>query len=213
VVDRNGDTHSVKSGKRKWQIFLYSRSRFLQDRQFRVMNGIGDILLQCIDAFPEDYGDYLSDKQRYKERLRPHMRELRQKLSDKQRCAAFVDKSMFNAGEVEYLTVLDDQCYHVFHREDVVSAVADNVAVENSKKRARNQTADQKAVFKWGTIIGEIEMRRDNSHRRREIKFWLNKPRTMHLLRASILQHETLVPNTLIVYGQAVSKFAPKHRE
>jgi hypothetical protein len=200
VVDRNGDTHSVKSGKRKWQIFLYSRSRFLQDRQFRVMNGIGDILLQCIDAFPEDYGDYLSDKQRYKERLRPHMRELRQKLSDKQRCAAFVDKSMFNAGEVEYLTVLDDQCYHVFHREDVVSAVADNVAVENSKKRARNQTADQKAVFKWGTIIGEI-------------KFWLDKPRTMHLLRTSIQQHEMLVPNTLIVYGRAGSKFAPKHRE
>lgn len=39
VVDPSGDTHSVKSGQKKWQIFLYSLSRFQNDSAFKVMEG------------------------------------------------------------------------------------------------------------------------------------------------------------------------------
>src|SRR3990167_1963306 len=48
VIDPSGDAHSVKSGHKKWQIFLYGLGRFESDDAFRVMNGIGDLLIQCI---------------------------------------------------------------------------------------------------------------------------------------------------------------------
>jgi len=42
VIDPSGDAHSVKSGEKKWQIFLYGLGRFWTDDTFGAMNGIGD---------------------------------------------------------------------------------------------------------------------------------------------------------------------------
>ena len=35
VIDLNGDAHSVKSGKLKWQIFMYKENRFCRGFRFR----------------------------------------------------------------------------------------------------------------------------------------------------------------------------------
>ena len=40
VIDLLGDAHSVKSGAKKWQIFLHSPSRFERDIIFRRLNGL-----------------------------------------------------------------------------------------------------------------------------------------------------------------------------
>ncbi len=53
VIDKSGDLYSVKSGKKKWQIFLYSKKRFENDYSFRVMNGMGQLLLKCTKCFPD----------------------------------------------------------------------------------------------------------------------------------------------------------------
>jgi hypothetical protein len=58
VIDPSGDAHSIKSGDKKWQIFLYGYSRFQTDDAFAVMNGLGALLLQCIDAFPKTFAEY-----------------------------------------------------------------------------------------------------------------------------------------------------------
>lgn len=34
VIDPSGDAHSVKSGDKHWQLFLYGRNRFLTDDGF-----------------------------------------------------------------------------------------------------------------------------------------------------------------------------------
>ena len=34
VIDPSGDAYSVKSGSKKWQIFLYGRNRFINDDGF-----------------------------------------------------------------------------------------------------------------------------------------------------------------------------------
>jgi hypothetical protein len=52
VIDPSGDAHSVKSGYKNWQLFLYGRNRFLTDDGFLALNGIGQLLVHCIDAFP-----------------------------------------------------------------------------------------------------------------------------------------------------------------
>ena len=43
VIDLSGDAHSVKSGAKKWQIFLYGLGRFGSDDAFSVMNGLGEL--------------------------------------------------------------------------------------------------------------------------------------------------------------------------
>ena len=68
VIDPAGDAHSVKSGNIKWQIFLYGRNRFLEDDGFQALNGIGSLLVHCIDAFPPRYNDYVDNKAAAKER-------------------------------------------------------------------------------------------------------------------------------------------------
>ena len=57
VIDPAGDAHSVKSGRKKRQVFLYSRDRFLNDDGFQALNGIGSLPVHCIDAFPPRYSD------------------------------------------------------------------------------------------------------------------------------------------------------------
>ncbi|MEO0257689.1 MAG: hypothetical protein ABIM74_10415, partial [candidate division WOR-3 bacterium] len=49
VIDSDGRSYSVKSGEKKWQIFLYGKRRFEEDYTFRGMNGIGAILVECIE--------------------------------------------------------------------------------------------------------------------------------------------------------------------
>ncbi len=108
VVDQSGDTHSVKSGQKKWQIFLYGRNRFLNDDGFQALNGIGGLLVHCIDAFPPSYKEYRQNPEVAKERLRTPMRELKDRFQRKALLRAFLSKSIFNGGEVDYLTILHD---------------------------------------------------------------------------------------------------------
>ena len=125
VIDPAGDAHSVKSGQKKWQIFLYSRSRFLEDDGFQALNGIGSLLVHCIDAFPPRYSDYEDNKAAAKERLKTPMRELKDRFQRKALLRAFLRKSVFNGGEVNYLTILHGDKYHVYWSDDVVRAMAD----------------------------------------------------------------------------------------
>lgn len=55
VKDRNGKFHSVKSGN-KWQVFLYGYDRICSSRCL-------NILQPCLDAFPEDYSQYVKDRE------------------------------------------------------------------------------------------------------------------------------------------------------
>lgn len=112
VIDPSGDSHSIKGRQKKWQIFLYGLKRFEED--FRAMNGIGEILINCINVFPKSFDEYQKNKIETKGKLRPHMVELAKKLQDKHRLKVFISKAMFNGGEVNYLTAFDNDKFHVF---------------------------------------------------------------------------------------------------
>jgi hypothetical protein len=62
VIDRSGDAHSVKGGVKRWQFFLYSKSRFETDDAFQSMNGIGQLLIKALEVFPINYADYVKNK-------------------------------------------------------------------------------------------------------------------------------------------------------
>ena len=91
VIDPSGDSHSVKSGDKKWQIFLYGLSRFETDTAFLAMNGIGRILINCINSFPKTFEEYQTSKNSGKQRLRKSMIHLKNKLRENYRLHAFLN--------------------------------------------------------------------------------------------------------------------------
>lgn len=207
VIDPSGDAHSVKSGQKKWQIFLYGLGRFESDDAFRVMNGIGALLIECIKSFPDTFDEYTADKMAAKERLRIHMRALLEKLKDKPRLRAFFNKSLFNGGEVNYLTIKDNGLFHVFLNTDVLEVFSENLTVANSRAISMGHIAEQKVIFLHeGKNFAELEMRNDSKIHYREIRFNMLKPRAMALLLEKLPVTATY-NEKVVVHGSASKKF------
>ncbi|MCM8792827.1 MAG: hypothetical protein NC826_06815 [Candidatus Omnitrophica bacterium] len=206
VVDFEGRSYSVKSGEKKWQIFLYGKTRFESDYAFKGMNGIGELFLQCITSFPVSRNLYLKNKEFYKRKLQKPMRALCKKLKEKRLLAAFIDKSMFNSGEVDFLVIKNKDIFHVFWSREVVDILTQYFIVENSKARQRNQFDDQKVIFKiQDKTYGEIEMRNDSYIHYREVKFWLDKNLVFELLVKNINKNKEF-KKRIILYGKAINK-------
>lgn len=206
VIDGEGYSYSVKSGEKKWQIFLYGKTRFSEDYTFKGMNGLGELFLQCIDSFPESRDDYIQNKAVYKTKLQEPMRELAKKFKEKRILEAFLDKSIFNSGEVDFLVIKSDANYHVFWGKEVVKILAKYFEPENSKSRGKDQFDAQKVVFKvYGKTCGEIEMRNDSEVHYREVKFWLGKDMTFELLTKEMTKTE-IFNYRVILHGDSVIK-------
>lgn len=211
VIDLSGDAHSVKSGAKKWQIFLYSPGRFERDMIFRRLNGLGQLLLDCLAVFPNKFEEYKQNKIFYKNQLKKLMQKLKERMQNKETLRAFLEKSFFNAGEVAYLTIKQNNCFNVFHGDDIVKILTENISVENSK-------GEQKVIFKIKNLnlktlkrfprvtIGEIEMRNESEVHFREIKFWMSKIRTFELLKNNVLPAKE-IKSRLSVYGKAIKTF------
>ena len=206
VIDPAGDAHSIKSGEKKWQVFLYSRSRFESDDGFQALNGVGSLLIHCIDAFPPRYEDYRGDENSAKERLRTPMRELKDRFQRKALLRAFLRKSIFNGGEVDYLTFLNDGKFHVFLNNDVINAMGEHFTVANSGSRGNNPP-EQKVLFKYhGRNVGELEMRNDSPRHYQEVRFNMNKLPAVALLMGSVREQRNY-SDLVIVYDGAIRKF------
>ena len=207
VIDPAGDAHSVKAGKKKWQIFLYGRNRFLRDDGFQALNGIGTLLVHCIDAFPPNYGDYERDKAAAKIRLQTPMRELRDRFQRKALLRAFLRKSIFNGGEVNYLTVLREPKFHVYWSDDVVTALAGAFQVVNSVARSQGQFDDQKVLFRYKEQnVGELEMRNDSPTHYAEIRFNMNREPFLTLLDEVMLPSSDFSQDVQL-WGKAINTF------
>lgn len=207
VVDFNGDTHSLKSGEKRWQIFLYGKGRLETDYAFQAMNGIGQLLLQALCIYPDTYEEYQNNKLHYKQELQVLMRALKNKFQEKHRVQAFLNKAMFNGGEVNYLTIKHDKIYHVFDYRDVVDCMSENFTIINSLARNPSQISEQKVIFKYkGFNAGELEIRNSGSNHYREVLFVMNKLRIVRLLFDHILKTSEF-NEQVHVYGHASRKF------
>lgn len=208
VIDLEGRAYSVKSGEKKWQIFLYGKTRFETDPTFGGLNGLGELFLECINSFPESRDVYIMEKHLYKEKLQTPMRKLCQKLTNKKLLAAFLEKSIFNSGEVDFLVIKDQDKFHVFWNRDTVRVLTESYEVENSKAKTKNQIDYQKVLFKVdGKTHGEIEMRNDSEVHYREVKFWLSKKLTLNLLKSKI-KDERIINDRIILHAEAVKKLS-----
>lgn len=207
VIDPSGDAHSVKGGEKKWQVFLYGLARFESDYAWNSMNGIGALLAECINSFPLTYEEYQRDKNAAKQRLRIPMVELAERLQNRNLLRAFISKSLFNSGEVNYLTVKHDDLFHVFLNSDVVQVLGACLEVCNSKAITAGQTPEQKVLFRYkGKTLGELEMRNDSPIHYREVRFNMMKPKIIEALFDNIELVRSYSSNVR-VYGNAAKRF------
>ena len=218
VIDAQHRSHSVKAGT-WWQIFLYGRERLATDTILRGLGNLSDLLVECVDAFPNNFGDYSRDKQAAKRKLQEPMRRLQQVLSDPRMFKAFLDKSLFDGGNADYLSFTLGNAnrprsvkkFHTFHKDDVVRSLAHDIEVLNSKARNRNQMDDQKVIFRskqFSRNAGELEDRHDSPGHYRQMKFRLNAGLVYGILDNAITNRRALT-SQLVAYGRAVGRFSP----
>lgn len=207
VIDPSGDAHSVKSGAIRWQIFLYHKSRFETDYAFQSMNGIGQLLIECLDVFPDNFDEYKKNKQHCKQKLQNIMKKLCEKFQEERRVKTFLAKSLFNGDEVNYLTIKHNGTFHVFLNKDVVTMLGQNLVVENSQARKVNDNPAQKVLFKYnGNNLGELEMRNSSLNHYKEVLFVMNKLKVIGLLFGKIPMTKKF--NDMVsIYGNASKRF------
>jgi len=170
------------------------------------MDGIQDLFLRCIRAFPDQREEYLKNKEKYKKQLQEAMIELSQKLRDKRLLKSFLDKSIFNGGEVNFLVIKEGDKFHVFWGKDVVETLSEAYEVDTSKARQKGHFDHQKVVFKVRNLThGEIEMRNDSEVHYREVKFWLSKKLTLALLKEK-MDTPVSAKERLLLYKEAKKK-------
>ena len=135
------------------------------------------------------------------------MRNLAEKLQNRTRLRAFLNKSIFNGGEVNYLTVKHDDLFHVFYYQDVIKAMSENFEVCNSRVISAGQIPEQKVLFRYeGKNLGELEMRNDSHAHYREIRFNMIKPKVMLFLFEKIPLNKKY-NDLVLICGNAQKKF------
>ena len=216
VIDGQHRSHSVKAGT-WWQIFLYGRERLRTNTIFQGLGEVADIMIACIDAYPESFGEYERDKGAAKRRLQPEMQRLLAELQQPRIFRAFLDKALFDGGNAEYLSVFlgpantprPDKQFHVFHKDEVIAALATDVTLRNSKARRAGETDDQKVTFlstRHDRNIGEIEDRHDSATHYRQMKFRLHACSVFEILKEHITGTARARPQ-VTTYGRAAQLF------
>jgi len=212
VIDAQNNIHSVKSGDKKWQVFLYGKKRFEDSIGFLGAR----LFINCIDCFPEARRDYLNNKTKCKLKIQPKMRTLKDLLESSNPIflhsnkLVFFQEAVFHSSEVDYFTVKENNLFHVFDANEVIRVINDFTVVANSKAIQGDQMDDQKVIFILSDkdiTIGEIEMRNDSEVHYRQVKFWLDREITLNLLKDKI-KPARKKSTRIIAYGKAINKFS-----
>ena len=213
VLDNEGNTYSVKSSK-WWQIFLYSKERFLSNTEFL---GIGDItnsIVNCLNVFPDNWEEYKSNKNKTKYDLILPMRDLMTELNKNNVFSDFLLKGIFNGNEVNFLAILpkqlsdtsiplEEKYFHIFHSSDVVAILSKYLEITNSVARNRNQVDSQKVVFRHNKRnVGHIEIRSDSKIHYRRMVCRFDGTKILGILKEN-LDYFNIYHKQVSAYGKA----------
>jgi hypothetical protein len=158
---------------------------------------------------PPSFEEYRRNPEVAKERLKTPMRELKDRFQRKALARAFLMKSIFNGGEVNYLTIYHQELFHVFLNIDVVQLMGEQFEVVNSKARHAGEMDDQKVLFRHeGQNVGELEMRNDSLIHYQQVRFNMRIQPAIRLLFGNIPQIKMLEGSDIIaIYGNAARRF------
>jgi hypothetical protein len=211
VIDKNHNLHSVKSGEKKWQIFLYSKSRFENSIGFFGAKKFIDLL----NSIPESFKEYTDNKTISKRNLAKEMLKLKDFLDSENdffvqnNKIIFLHEAIFHGNEVNYFTIKNDGQFHIFDSMEVLNLIDKNTFLTTSKSRREEETDDQKVLFKIKSLeltLAEIEIRTDSENKYKSVLFNMYKKRLMFLLDSQITEKKT-INSDLVIRGRAIKKF------
>lgn len=215
VIDPQENRYSIK-GAEWWQIFMYARNRFVTNTEFLEIGNIAELIIECLDAFPETKEEYDVDvnKTAAKRMLQLAMRRLKAELCLPGMFSEFLSKGMFDGDRVDYFAVLEHRLsgehiprnqkhFHVFSASEVVDVLSTQLVVDNSTAQGVGQMDALKVIFLYkGRNTGELEIRVDTSHYRKA-RWRFNSDLIIGILRRYI-RESRLVNNQISVYGRAI---------
>lgn len=101
VIDAQHRSHSVKGGT-WWQVFLYGRNRLKTNTIFQGLGQVANIMVACLDVYPPKLGDYKQNRIEVRKKLQLPMRELLVELRQPAIFNAFLDKALFDGGNLNH---------------------------------------------------------------------------------------------------------------
>jgi hypothetical protein len=213
VVDSKLNTYSVKSAERA-QVFMYGRNRFIENTAFQEVGNVANLIISCIDVFPETLADYSTDKVTTKLRLQKSMRVLKDEICKPTIFPQFLSKGLFNGDEVGYLSILPNDLsdgdlpigqkhFHVFSASDVIHLFSTKLDVQNSKARARGQMDDLKVIFLYRDRgVGGIEILTSRSDKYKRAWCYLYTAKILELLKSNF-EATHVEDRQVTLYGSA----------
>ncbi|MGI6589476.1 MAG: hypothetical protein ACOX1V_02325 [Candidatus Iainarchaeum sp.] len=189
---------SEKQGKEgrdgRIQVFMYNPSRFEKESDFPA----GQIIKDIFSCYPPTYDEYQENKERIKEKIAIQMVKLKDYLLNNGNRAKFLDRAFFDR-QMDFFVIYDDEIFHVFDKDEVWKVFLDNLEVDNN-------SSNQKVVFKYGSLVAEIEMRTTDDGKYPTIFMPLNKRITLNLLLEKINRKKEF-SRYLYLYGNAIKKY------
>ena len=219
VIDGSNRKYSVKSGK-FWQVFLYGGERLESNTGWKNVGDLSDAMTACLNVFPEKFEDYQVEKLNVKQDLQFYMRRLLKEVGKPEIFSEFLEKSIFNGENVDFLAInqqprniaADQMIFHLFHKEDVVDSISNNITLANSKARKTGDMDDQKVILisrAHRKNLGELELRNDSPKHYREFMFKLNGELVTDLLINEIQSPEPdYINSQLVIYGRAIAELS-----
>jgi len=121
----------------------------------------------------------------------------------------FLQEAIFHSSEVDYLAVKEGDLFHIFDAGEVIKTIDASTIVANSKAVQKDQMDDQKVIFRLSDrdiTIGEIEVRNDSEVHYLEVKFWMDREKTLNLLKDKIKSAKKK-SERILTYGKATNSF------
>lgn len=176
------------------QVFLYSKSRFEDDKDFPAR----DIILDIFSCYPSTYKEYSDNKEIVKKLVAVQMKRLKTFLEDTENRKNFLDRIFFDR-KVDFFVVYHDDIFHTFDKTQVWEIFLKHLEIDNNE-------SFQKVVFKYKVIFAEIEMRTTEGNKYPSMFMPMNKGIMFGLLTEKIKDKKELKPN-LWLYGRAIKNY------
>jgi len=191
------------------------------DSKYWTESDISEYCKDCCKIFPENFYDYLNNKDKFKEELKIPISKLYEVLKKKENLKEYLKHIILNVDEIDYITMLNDNNIHeIYDSNEFIDILIDNIIVETSKCRKKGDTEKNKVLFKINVQkntkkgikmnsvnLIENEIRCSSKGHYKEWLCVCNRNRLLKLLNDKINEKEITHDGKIMLMGKSITNF------
>jgi len=196
-------------------------SLYAIDSKYWTESDISEYCKDCCKIFPENFDDYLNNKDKFKEELKIPISKLYEVLKKKENLKEYLKHIILNVDEIDYITMLNDNNIHeIYDSNEFIDILIDNIIVETSKCRKKGDTEKNKVLFKINVQkntkkgikmnsvnLIENEIRCSSKGHYKEWLCVCNRNRLLKLLNDKINEKEITHDGKIMLMGKSITNF------